>query len=144
MNNSITVLIASPFEEDHALLRSILSDSDWNVVSAASAVEAWIALHTTEVDVVITECEFPGGVSWTDLRAEIEDMGGAPPIIVTWAFADERLWAEVLSLGGYDLLMKPLDPGEVRRVVRMAASQARGVWQSKTTRARQRAIIPAC
>jgi DNA-binding response OmpR family regulator len=39
-----------------------------------------------------------------------------------------KLWAEVLNLGGYDVLSKPFDPVEVRRVVentrRTAAAHA--------------------
>jgi FixJ family two-component response regulator len=39
--------------------------------------------------------------------------------------ADERLWAEVLNLGGYDLLAKPLEGDEVSRVVEMACRHGR-------------------
>jgi hypothetical protein len=38
-------------------------------------------------------------------------------MIVTSRLADERLWAEVLNLGGYHLLAKPFDASEVVRVV---------------------------
>jgi DNA-binding NtrC family response regulator len=41
-------------------------------------------------------------------------------LIVTDRLADERLWAEVLNLGGYDLLLKPFDPEELLRVVSSA------------------------
>jgi hypothetical protein len=34
--------------------------------------------------------------------------------------ADESLWAEVLNLGGYDVLPKPLVRDEVKRVVTLA------------------------
>ncbi len=85
---------------------------------------------------VITECELAGGLSWRDLLAEIDEMG----VIVTSKVADERLWAEVLNLGGYDLLMKPLDPAEVLRVVTMAGYQARGAGHPKT----QHAMIAVC
>ena len=34
--------------------------------------------------------------------------------------ADERLWAEALNLGAYDVLAKPFDRTEVMRVVSMA------------------------
>jgi DNA-binding response OmpR family regulator len=34
--------------------------------------------------------------------------------------ADEALWAEVLNLGGYDVLTKPFDPKEVHHAVSMA------------------------
>jgi len=34
--------------------------------------------------------------------------------------ADDRLWAEVLNLGAYDLLIKPFDTQEVLRTVGLA------------------------
>jgi hypothetical protein len=39
------------------------------------------------------------------------------------AVADERLWAEVLNLGGYDVLSTPFAAGEVLRACFLA-------WQS--------------
>ena len=42
-------------------------------------------------------------------------------MIVSSRLADDCLWAEVLNLGGYDLLAKPFAAAEVSRVVKMAA-----------------------
>ena len=44
----------------------------------------------------------------------------APNVIVTAAISDEALWAEVLNLGGYDVLAQPFDSIEVSRVVSSA------------------------
>jgi FixJ family two-component response regulator len=75
--------------------------------------------------VVITETDFPDGLSWKELLEEIEDMREAQPLIVMSRIADGRLWAEVLNLGGYDLLMKPLDATEVLTIVTLAAQHSR-------------------
>jgi FixJ family two-component response regulator len=53
---------------------------------------------------------------WTKLCA----LDTPPPLIVTSRHADNRLWGEVLNLGGFDVLAKPLDEDEVRRVVESA------------------------
>ena len=47
-------------------------------------------------------------------------MSIPPQLIVADRLADDALWAEVLNLGGYDLLMTPFEPEEVWRVVSMA------------------------
>jgi hypothetical protein len=39
-----------------------------------------------------------------------------PNFIVFSCLADEFLWAEVLNLGGFDVLMTPFEPEEVLRV----------------------------
>ena len=41
----------------------------------------------------------------------------SPSLIVTSRLADERLWAEALNLGAYDVLAKPFDSTEAMRVV---------------------------
>jgi DNA-binding response OmpR family regulator len=53
----------------------------------------------------------------------------APVLVVTSNVADESLWAEVLNLGGYDVLAQPFDGEEVARVigsaVRASSDQSR-------------------
>ena len=46
-----------------------------------------------------------------------------PMFIVTSRLADDALWAEVLNVGGYDLLLKPFRAEEVIRMVHVAATQ---------------------
>ena len=123
---SISVLVASPFPEDSSACRFACRAFalDWRVLTARTCREAWTALHREEVDVVIAEAEFPDGVSWRELLDEIENMHGCQPVIVASDLADERLWAEVLNLGGFDLLAKPFDPEELVRVIAMAARSA--------------------
>ena len=44
-----------------------------------------------------------------------------PPLqIVTSRLANDRLWAEALNLGAYDVLARPFDAAEVLRSVGMA------------------------
>jgi len=69
---------------------------------------------------VMSEGCLPGGLGWKDLLREIQDVADSLPLIVVDRLADEWLWAEVLNLGGYDVLMKPFDAREVLHVVIMA------------------------
>ena len=69
--------------------------------------------------VVVCEREMPDG-SWKDILEIVCSLRPAPPSIVTSRLADERLWAEVLNLGGYDVLAKPLDQEELRRSLSLA------------------------
>ena len=50
----------------------------------------------------------------------IHHLQDAPAVIVTSRLADNRLWAEALSLGAYDVLAKPFNPDEVLRTVSLA------------------------
>jgi DNA-binding response OmpR family regulator len=69
--------------------------------------------------VVIAESQLPDA-SWKDALAGLSRMAEPPRLIVSSRLADEFLWAEVLNLGGYDVLTKPFDPAEVFRVISLA------------------------
>jgi DNA-binding response OmpR family regulator len=74
----------------------------------------FLAEHPTLV--AICESDLPDG-SWKDLLAHLADMNRPPLLIVTSRLADEVLWSEVLNLGGYNVLAKPLVETEVRHVL---------------------------
>ena len=78
------------------------------------------------VGVVITDAELPDG-NWQGLLEAVSRLPGFPSLIVSSRLADERLWAEVLNLGGYDVLLTPFEPGEVFRV----GSAAWRAWEHR-------------
>jgi DNA-binding response OmpR family regulator len=57
-----------------------------------------------------------------------------PRLILTSEIDDERLWAEVLNLGGFDVLLKPLDPKELFRVASMAYRSWLDHWRQPSGR----------
>ncbi|MGA2325158.1 MAG: response regulator [Bryobacteraceae bacterium] len=141
---SATVLIASPFDEDCEALRRILDASGechWRIRFTRTCQEAWMALHQESVDVIITECDFPDGLGWKHVLDEVQSMGGFQPVIVASRLADERLWAEALNLGGYDLLMKPFDGEETLRVMATAVLEARNTRRDWERRRRARHAV---
>ena len=141
---SATVLIVSPFNEDYEALCRIFDASGechWRIRFARTCQEAWMALHQETVDAILAECDFPDGLGWKHLLDEVQNMGGFQPVIVVSRLADECLWAEVLNLGGYDLLMKPLDGEETVRVVAMAIRQAQNARRAGERRARLRHAV---
>jgi DNA-binding response OmpR family regulator len=58
--------------------------------------------------------------TWTDLLDQINILAKAPSLIVASRLADERLWAEALNLGAWDVLVRPFDPLELIRSVKLA------------------------
>lgn len=69
--------------------------------------------------VVICEDPLPDG-SWKDVLRTVQAITTPPALIVTSRLADESLWAEVLNLGGEDVLAQPLREQEVIWAVRSA------------------------
>jgi len=110
------LLSISAAAEDHAALKRILGPIAWEVWEAGCCDTAFRFLSSGSVQTVIADDNLPDG-DWRRVLTHIRSRPRPPKLIVASRLADERLWAEVLNLGGYDLLAKPFDADEVRRVV---------------------------
>ena len=106
-----TVMLAiSPDVEDHKTLRRILDGSGWQTLACKTYGQALQLLR--QASVVLCEQKLPDG-DWKQVQKEIQTMFDPPLLIVMSRLADSGLWAEVLNLGGYDVLAKPLSAEEV-------------------------------
>jgi len=113
------VLVIGGFDTDLIALLGILNDTDWTLYWNTSRADAVETLRCRPVNVVLCDRDLPDG-DWRDVLEATSSLSGPPPVIVTARFANERLWAEVLSLNGYDVLTKPFDADEVMRGITLA------------------------
>jgi DNA-binding response OmpR family regulator len=113
------LLSVSSIAEDYTDLRQILVDASWHISCANSCETAFALLSNHEVTVIVCERDLPDG-TWRDIIAYSAGSEKPPLVIVTSVFADDRLWSEVLNLGGYDVLAKPFHEQEVRHVLASA------------------------
>ena len=116
---SISVLSVSPNEDDHSALQRVLGKSRWLVDKAKSLSTARLALRKPNISVVVCDCDGAPGL-WVDMLDHLRAMPTPPSLIVTSRLADDRLWAEALNLGAWDVLAKPFDRMEMVRSVRYA------------------------
>ncbi|MGA3018400.1 MAG: hypothetical protein ABSF62_14870 [Bryobacteraceae bacterium] len=58
--------------------------------------------------------------AWKELLEQFDGLSSPPLLIVASRLADERLWAEALNLGAYDVLAKPFETAEVVRIFNLA------------------------
>jgi DNA-binding NtrC family response regulator len=112
------VLSVSSNHEDRASLEGIVR-SDWTVVPSATVASALSVLREAPIPIVICDDEVAPG-AWGDLLSHISFFPDPPLLIVTSRLADERLWAEAVNLGAWDVLAKPFDAQEVIRIVSVA------------------------
>ena len=117
------ILSISPFEEDHAALGRILHEMKvpFRFTAARTCEEAAARLSREPFGTVVCEGSLPDG-TWGDILNQICDAAETL-LIVTSRLADEQLWAEVLNLGGYDVLAKPFRDQEVQYVLTSALGQ---------------------
>lgn len=122
------VLFVSSNDEDHRALIHILPPAGWSMDSAFCCVEAMKLLEVEFAPVVIVERDLPDG-NWKTLHNRLIQMPFPPKLIVTCRLADERLWAEVMNLGGFDVLAQPFCAGEVLRSINSACSRWDDEWR---------------
>jgi response regulator RpfG family c-di-GMP phosphodiesterase len=120
--NPLCVLAIGEFAADRLLLHDVCRSSAWQLIEARDRRHAMKVLDRKPVHVVIAETDLPHW-SWKNVLSDLRRLPQAPQLIVTSRTADDYLWAEVLNLGGYDVLPQPLQRDEVERVVAAARRQ---------------------
>ena len=128
----VSVLAISPYDDNHIFLSSIFGHSKWHIQGVRSWHEGLAYLAKNPTPVVVCERDLPD-CSWKDVLGELAALPGQPLLVVASRLADDNLWAEVLNLGGYDVLMKPFDRTEVFRVISLAWLS----WKNRLERIRR-------
>jgi DNA-binding response OmpR family regulator len=113
------ILAISPAEDDHLSLQRLFSQTSWRLYQARNYREALASLEKNRVSVIISECNVPP-YNWRVLLDHLTHEVRPPRLVVATWLADDRLWAEVLDLGGFDVLKKPFEARELFRVVDLA------------------------
>jgi len=127
-SRSIPVLVIGLSAPESGELRAILRPPQWEIYEAAAGEEAAHLLDQRSIPVAICDDQRAG--DWQALLCDWQRRLNPPHLIVSSRRADERLWAEVLNLGAYDLLAQPFDPNEVLRV----AGAACRAWNAQDCR----------
>ena len=122
--DSFTVLGISAHPKDLDRLRDILSRMKWNLREARSCHEAMMVLCSYWMPIIVCDRSLPDG-NWKDILSLTAPLLEPPSVIVMSEVVDDSWSAEVLDMRGYGVLAKPLDEGEVTRVL-VAACRS---WQ---------------
>lgn len=115
-NEVVRALLISPLPENHAALGQIFERSNWILHIVDTCDAALTYLRQNHDTVVICERNLHHG-DWRFILQELDVLPVRPNLIVTTRLADDDLWAEVLNVGGYDVLAQPFEPQEVYRIV---------------------------
>jgi len=116
-----TVLSVGQPQEDYLSFEALFNEAELELelYQADDLASAGEVLNSKEIGVVICEREMSPH-TWIDMLEHLRLLRYAPPLIVTSRLADERLWAEALNLGAYDVLAKPFQGTELIRAVNLA------------------------
>ena len=78
-------------------------------IGVSTCREALTYLGDNDTAVLICERDLPDG-DWKFVLNGFDSLPMPPNLIVTARLANDELWAEVLNLGGYNVLAQPFDP----------------------------------
>jgi len=116
----VSALLVGEFAEERLLLQDIFRKCGWRLLEASSRRRAMNTLEQNPVRVVIAESNMPAW-DWRKVLNDLRRLPIPPQLVVTSHLADDHLWAEVLNVGGFDVLARPLDREEVERVIASAS-----------------------
>ncbi len=120
--NDLSALLVGEFETDRLLVHDVFRKFGWRLFEARDRRRAMRCLERHPVHVVIAGTDVPNW-NWRKVLSDLRRLLPPPQLIVTSRTADECLWAEVLNIGGYDVLAQPLAREEIERVVAAARRQ---------------------
>lgn len=126
MNQPKTLaLLISPREHWSSLVE-LLAALGLEILTVESCREArsWLRIRPP-LDLIMTHASLSDG-NWCDVIKLVVDDGIDVPIVVCSPTANERLWAEVVWRGAYDLLAGPPELRAVRTVVEGALGISNG------------------
>ncbi|HKE21325.1 MAG TPA: hypothetical protein VKB88_02985 [Bryobacteraceae bacterium] len=118
----VSALMVGEYDSDRILVYDVFRKLGWRLFEARDRRRAMDCLGTNAVQVVLTEGG-PQRWNWRHVLNDLRSLVHPPQLIVTARMADDALWAEVLNVGGYDVLARPLHEDEVERVVAAARRQ---------------------
>jgi DNA-binding NtrC family response regulator len=121
-----TILIIGLSDEESSWIRAGAERFRWKTREARTYRDAMLQLCRENAGVIVCNSSLPDG-GWEDILSATATHIVRPRIIVVSRHADERLWANVLNLGGFDVLPSPCRNQDVLRCIEMACRN----WQDQ-------------
>jgi DNA-binding NtrC family response regulator len=134
------LLIVGLEEEDRQILARAAKRVDCDLIGAGTIQAAIRLVRGRVAPVIVCRRDLPDG-DWRDLLNLAAIWKSPVKLIVVCRLADNRLWSEVLNLGGYDLLASPLDDREVSYVL---GSACRDAYEAEPVREEEPLGAPVC
>jgi two-component system, NtrC family, response regulator len=125
-----TILIVDDEKNYLLVLKELLGEEGYEVVTAQSALEALDIFQEMELDLVITDMRMPGK-SGMELLSALKEKDPHLPVIMMTAFATVEKAVEAMKKGAYDYIMKPFDNEVLIKTVAKALAMGRIIKENR-------------
>jgi DNA-binding NtrC family response regulator len=110
------VVVVNPSKSDLKFFTAVCEADGWTLHTVRTYRDAMTELCLNRAPVIVCNVKLPDG-TWEDVLSGACNQTPGPRVIVLSPQVDERLWGEVLNMGGFDVLSAPLSLEEVRHVL---------------------------
>lgn len=134
------ILIAEDERVTRTAIAGMLGRNGMTVIEAANGREALDLFLREQPDAVILDLEMPvlGG---KETIGKLKELGTTIPIIIVTAHTDAVLAVEIMKLGVYDYLVKPVEPGKLMITIRRALEYRRQAGELTRLRTSENALL---
>jgi len=105
------------------LLKRFLSKNDFIVETAQTGKDGLELIESFEPDLVMTDFRL-GDITGTELLNAIKSKRPHVPVLIITGYSDIKVAVNVMKLGAYDYITKPLFPDEILVTVKKALADA--------------------
>src|SRR6478672_4232051 len=103
-----TVLCLTTNEEHFHQLQEMLCPVSVEVLQALTCEQTVMMVRSNRTPVILC-AESSNGSDWRALLRALEDVPLPPSVIVLRSSPDPKLWADVLTAGGFDVVSQPFE-----------------------------------
>lgn len=114
-----TILLVDDDKEFRKAMKKMFENYGYTAVIAADGNEALDAISKEDFDLVISDLRMPN-LNGIELMEELQRRGLEIPIVFLTAFGEVESYMDLMNLGAFEYLNKPVKSKEILEVVRRA------------------------
>ena len=114
-----TILVVDDEQNMRSLMRMVLEDAGYAVLTATNGEEGLGHLNDPDLDVILSDLKMPG-MGGEAFVARCQEERPEVPVVVVTAYGSIRSAVESIQAGAHDYLTKPFEPEELQLAVKNA------------------------
>lgn len=119
MTQKLTILLVDDDPEFRRAMKRMFEKSDYQITAAADGQEALDALSNETFDLIISDLRMPN-LDGMELMGELRRQGLETPIIFLTAYGEVESYMDLMNLGAFEYVNKPVKGQEILDIARRA------------------------
>ena len=112
----VTILVVDDEEVTRQFLVAALQAPQRQILTAASGEEALEIAKKTDLDLVLLDLIMPG-LNGVETFGQLHALRPALPVVIVTGYPNSDLLARALEIGPFTMINKPMDLGQLQKVV---------------------------